>query len=128
MLRQYRPSRGDVRAMSYMTALYSEAGNADGYVEMLVDQPEAYDLLQARIAYRRDDIIPSRFIIRAHWKNSEKVHHVHGTCVQHEQNDGLSLLESKRAPLIGCSLLFRFFLLNLFDSPHHERNVGSNRQ
>ena len=39
-----------------MTALYSEAGHADGYVGMLVDQPEAYDLLQAGIAYRRDDI------------------------------------------------------------------------
>ena len=39
-----------------MTNLYNEAGEADELSEMLVNNPEAYLLFKAQIAYRRGDI------------------------------------------------------------------------
>ena len=39
-----------------MTNLYNKAGHADECAEMLVNQPEAYALFQAQIAYRRGEI------------------------------------------------------------------------
>ncbi len=39
-----------------MTDLYSEAGKADESAEMLVNNPEAYALFKAQIAYRRGEI------------------------------------------------------------------------
>ena len=39
-----------------MTDLYSKAGGADECAEMLVNQPEAYALFRAQIAYRRGEI------------------------------------------------------------------------
>ena len=39
-----------------MTNLYNEIGEADNLAEMLVNNPEAYRLFKAQIAYRRGDI------------------------------------------------------------------------
>lgn len=39
-----------------MTNLYNEAGEADNLSEMLINNPEAYLLFKAQIAYRRGDI------------------------------------------------------------------------
>ena len=39
-----------------MTDLYSEVGRADECAEMLINNPEAYELFKAQIAYRRGEI------------------------------------------------------------------------
>ena len=53
-----------------MTNLYNEAGEADRLAEMLVNNPEAYMLFKAQIAYRRGDIDTvydqARYFLSAH--------------------------------------------------------------
>ena len=53
-----------------MTDLYSKAGGADECAEMLVNQPEAYALFRAQIAYRRGEIEKvyeqARYFLNAH--------------------------------------------------------------
>ncbi len=53
-----------------MTNLYSVAGEADALAEMLVNNPEAYTLFKAQIAYRRGDIDQvydrARYFLSAH--------------------------------------------------------------
>ena len=39
-----------------MTNLYNKVGGADECAEMLINQPEAYALFQAQIAFRRGEI------------------------------------------------------------------------
>lgn len=39
-----------------MTDLYNESGNAESCAEMLINQPEAYALFNAQLAYRRGEI------------------------------------------------------------------------
>ena len=53
-----------------MTNIYNEAGNADKCGEMLINNPEAYALYEAQIAYRRGEIDrvydKARYFLKAH--------------------------------------------------------------
>ena len=53
-----------------MTSLYNQAGEADALSEMLINNPEAYTLFRAQIAYRRGDIDAvydhARYFLSAH--------------------------------------------------------------
>lgn len=53
-----------------MTNLYNEAGCADKCEELLINQPEAYNLFKAQIAYRKGDIErvyeQARYFLKAH--------------------------------------------------------------
>lgn len=53
-----------------MTNLYNKAGGADECAEMLINQPEAYALFQAQIAFRRGEIEKvyeqARYFLSAH--------------------------------------------------------------
>lgn len=53
-----------------MTNLYNEAGGADKCAEMLINQPEAYALFEAQLAYRRGEINQvydsARYFLSAH--------------------------------------------------------------
>ena len=53
-----------------MTDLYNRAGGADACAEMLINNPEAYALFKAQIAYRRGDIAEvykqTRYFIDSH--------------------------------------------------------------
>ena len=53
-----------------MTDLYHKAGSADECAEMLINQPEAYALFNAQIAYRRGEINEvykqARYFLAAH--------------------------------------------------------------
>ena len=53
-----------------MTNLYDRAGEADACAEMLVNQPEAYALFQAQIAFRRGEVEKvyeqARYFLKSH--------------------------------------------------------------